>query len=329
MPWGAALAAVGTVGAAALSSNAASGAAGQQVAASQAAISAQQQANAQQQARLAPFLDTGNQAGGVLANLLGLQNPNAAGGASYRETPTDINSAAFKALTDSIYAKYGVANAADRYASGAGSPDANTHAADVAAGDLWNSQQPQQNASNTSGFGSLTAPIDMAAVQADPVYASGLDFGLNQGNAAINSRALASGGYDSGATLKALARFANDYGTTKAQAGVSDIQSNRAQQYGFLSGQQAVGLNAASGANLATTNTANNIGNLTTGIGNAQAAGTVGAANAYSGIGSSLGNLYNNYQNQQLLSSLVGNNGNQAGGYNDQMNYMNGQLSTI
>ena len=158
------------------------------------------------------------------------------------------------------------------------------------------------------------------------MYSSGLDFGLNQGTTAINNQALANGGYDSGATLKALTRFANDYGTTKAQAGVSDIQSQRAQQYNFLGGQQQVGLNAAAGANLATGTAAQNIGNLTTGMGNASAAGIVGQANAYGGIGASIGNAYNSYQNNQLIQSLIGNNNSNAGGYGAGMSYMNNQL---
>lgn len=53
-------------------------------------------------------------------------------------------------------------------------------------------------------------------MNADPVYKSGLQFGLDQGTQGINRQAAAGGNFLSGATLKALTRFGNDYGSTKA-----------------------------------------------------------------------------------------------------------------
>lgn len=317
MPWGAAAAAAVSAFSSSQQAGAAKDAAGDQVRASQDAIFAQQQALQQQTARLSPYNSVGGAANTKLSTLLGLGGipggaPNAALG-----------------FNDPSWAKY---VAAGGYAPGATNAPANADQTDSTTDQAMRTAIYNQNSlgvdSNDPAYGSLLSPITMDAVKADPVYASGLDFGLNQGTQAINNRALASGGYNSGATLKALARFASDYGTTKAQAGVNDIQSQRAQTYNFLGGQQQVGLNAAAGQNLATGTAAQNVGNLTTGMGNAQAAGTVGAANAYSGLGSSLGNLYSGYQNQQLLSSLV-NGGGSNGGYSQGMDYMSGQLSAI
>jgi hypothetical protein len=68
----------------------------------------------------------------------------------------------------------------------------------------------------------------------DLVYQNGLQFGLDQGTQGINRQAAAGGNFLSGATLKALTRFGNDYGTTKT-AGAYDRftndQNNRYNQF--------------------------------------------------------------------------------------------------
>jgi len=313
MPWGAVAGVAGSVISGAMSSSAAGDAAQAQTNASNNALGLQRQVYSQQQSNLAPYLNSGMAANARLQTLLGLSN----------NTPVSTAEGMgpeYQSVVQPIYQQFGV--------TGPGQSDA----ADAAAVKYYMEQRQQKNASDPA-YGSLTKPITMADVQANPIYASGLDFGLNQGTAAINNRALAQGGYDSGATLKALTRFANDYGTTKAQAGSSDIQNQRAQQYGFLSGQSGMGLNAAAGTNAAGTNFANSASGLITGAGNAQAAGIVGSANAFSGLGSSIGNAYNQYQNGQLLSSLVGNNNqnnmSQNVGYGAGMDYINSQLAGV
>jgi len=290
---GALIAGGATLGAAALSSSAAANAAGAQIGASQQAQTLQAQQLADQIGRLSPYATGGNLANAALLSQLGL------GG-----TPGGYKND----WSNPLWAAYAAQG-------GYGAPGGAT--TDTQQWQNLRNQIASAGAmnidSNAPGYGALTKPITQDLINQDPVYANGLQFGLNQGNRAIQNSALANGGYDSGATLKALTRFANDYGTSKTQAGVSDIQSNRAQQYGFLSGQQAVGLNAAAGQNLATGNYANAASNLITGAGNAAAAGIVGGANAYSGVGTSLGNLYNNYNNSQLLKSILSQNNLSAG----------------
>lgn len=289
--WTAIIGGAATLASGAMSADAASDAAGAQNEASQAAIYAQQKARQDQEARLAPYGATGTAANRKLSTLLGL------GGTPGGSTDThDWNNPIWK----DYVARGGFTGADGQTDNSADQTERRRIYAEAGLG----------VDSNDPTYGSLLKNITMQDIQADPVYSSGLDFGLNEGRRAINSRALAGGSYDSGATLKALARYASDYGTTKAQAGVSNIMGQRNQQYGMLSGQQGVGMNAASGQNLATSTTANNISNLTTGMGNSTAAGIVGGANAYSGLGASLGNLSNNYNNSQLLKSIyAGNSG--------------------
>jgi hypothetical protein len=93
-------------------------------------------------------------------------------------------------------------------------------------------------------FGSLLAKFSQRDLNNDVVYNTGLDFGLSEGIKGLNRRAASGGSYDSGATLKALTRYANDYGTTKAEGAYNRFMNDKGTTYGFLSGQQGVGLNA-------------------------------------------------------------------------------------
>jgi hypothetical protein len=93
-------------------------------------------------------------------------------------------------------------------------------------------------------YGSLLRKFGQSDLDSDVVYNSGLQFGLNEGVKGLNRRAASGGSYDSGATLKALTRYANDYGTTKAEGAYNRFMNDKGTTYGFLSGQQGVGLNA-------------------------------------------------------------------------------------
>jgi hypothetical protein len=99
-------------------------------------------------------------------------------------------------------------------------------------------------ARNDPSFGSLLRKFGQSDLDSDVVYNTGLEFGLNEGVKGLNRRAASGGSYDSGATLKALTRYANDYGTTKAEGAYNRFMGDKATTYGFLSGQQGVGLNA-------------------------------------------------------------------------------------
>lgn len=150
-------------------------------------------------------------------------------------------------------------------------------------------------------YGSLMRNFSLADLAKDPVYSTGLQFGLNEGEKALNRQAAASGSLVSGATLKALTRYANDYGNTKAGEAYNRYNTNQNNQYNRLAGvagtgQTANSLVASSGANAANNISANQIG-----AGNARASGYIGQANAITG---GLSQGYNMYQDQQLLSAL-------------------------
>lgn len=153
--------------------------------------------------------------------------------------------------------------------------------------------------------GMLTRQFNEADLAADVPYNKGLEFGLNEGRKGINERAIANGGYDSGATLKALTRFGNDYGETKAAGAQNRFTGRQSQVYNMLTGQQNVGINATNAVSGAGTNMTNQVAQLYGDQGNAQAAGIVGGANAMAGAFGGVGNAIQGYQNNNILQQLL------------------------
>lgn len=148
----------------------------------------------------------------------------------------------------------------------------------------------------------LVKPFGMEDFYTDPGYKYRLNEGLN----AILSKRSALGGINSGATMKAL----NDY----AQAGAAQefgnaynrYNQNQTNLYSRIQQTAGSGQNAATGLGSFGQNSANAIGNAQMGIGDAQAAGIVGGANAITrGIGQA--------GSQYLLGSAL-QNGQPTGG---------------
>lgn len=137
----------------------------------------------------------------------------------------------------------------------------------------------------------------------DPVYNSGLKFGMDEGTKAIERRAAAGGGYDSGAALKGITRFANDYGSTKAAESRSRFVEDQNNTFGKLSGIAGMGQGSTSVGVSAGANNASNLSSLYSGQGNANAAASIAGGNA---IGSGANSAANYYQQQQLLNQLSG-----------------------
>lgn len=165
-----------------------------------------------------------------------------------------------------------------------------------------------------SDSGSLLKRFSSSDLENDPVYQNGLKFGLDQGTGAINARGIATGSYDSGATLKALTRYATDYGTTKANESYNRFNTDNTNIYNRLAGVSGAGQTAANAVDASGTNMANNVSGLMTGIGNANAAGIVGGANAWGGAVNGVTGAINNYQNSELLKQLLSRNGGGGGG---------------
>jgi hypothetical protein len=142
-------------------------------------------------------------------------------------------------------------------------------------------QQTQAAQSNDPAFGSLSRNFTAADMDADPVYQSGLKFGLDEGTKGINRQAAAGGSMLSGATLKALTRFGNDYGSTKANESYNRFNTNNNQQYNRLAGLSGAGQQATNAVSAAGTNMANNISQSQQGVGNARGSAYLAQGNAW------------------------------------------------
>lgn len=175
-----------------------------------------------------------------------------------------------------------------------------------------------------------------AAAQADPNYGSllrayrngqefsftgkdlasdpGYQFGLNQGTQGIERGQAARGNFLSGAAMKELDRFNQDYAGTKFNEGFNRASStwntnrsaydtNRNTIYSFLTGQSTMGQNSAAQVGTNNQQTANAIGNNLMGAGNAQAAGQVASSNA---LASGINGAVNSYNSTNNLNSAAG-----------------------
>lgn len=143
----------------------------------------------------------------------------------------------------------------------------------------------------------LLRKFSKSDLESDVPYNAGLEFGLDEGRKAIERRSAASGGYDSGGTLKALTRFGNDYGTTKAEGAYGRFRDFQDSQYGKLAGVAGMGSGATNVGVAAGSANASNLANLYTGQGNAAAASQIAQGNAVSGGLNTLAG----YANQQAL----------------------------
>lgn len=120
----------------------------------------------------------------------------------------------------------------------------------------------------------------------------GYQFRLGEGLGSIESGAAARGTLLTGGTQRALQRYAQDYASGEF-GNIFNRNLSLAQ----------LGENAAAGVGNFGANYAANAGNLLTGAGNAQAAGTVGSANAWNGT---LGNIGNDALLYYLLNQSRG-----------------------
>ena len=144
----------------------------------------------------------------------------------------------------------------------------------------------------------------------DPGYA----FRFKEGMKALNANAAARGGLISGSALRAATNYGQELGSQEYTNAFNRYQINRANKMDplkFLSGQgQAAAAGQAANIGAGATNTAN----LMTNAANAQAAGQIGVANAYT---NALGQGISQYNYNNLLSRFGGQNQAQTPAYYD------------
>lgn len=142
-------------------------------------------------------------------------------------------------------------------------------------------------------FGSLNKQFTEQDFWNDPGTKLGFQFGMDEGTKALNRQAAAAGGLNSGATLKALTRYATDYTGTKYGDAWNRDQAFKTNQFNRLASLAGVGQSAVNTVGAAGQNAGNRMANNALYSGNAQAnaATAVGNARANSAIG--IGNSLN------------------------------------
>lgn len=144
---------------------------------------------------------------------------------------------------------------------------------------------------HTAGFGSLSGSLNVGDVTKDPGY----QFGLTQGQTALDHQMAARGMRDSGAALKAASRYGTDYATTKYDDAFNRAQTNRQLQLNPLQSLAGLGQTGASTIAQAGMNSSNNISANQIGAGNAQAANSLAQGNIWGGAVNQLAGWYQNY----------------------------------
>lgn len=127
-------------------------------------------------------------------------------------------------------------------------------------------------------------PVTAADVMQDPGY----QFGLTQGQTALDRKIAAMGGRVSGAALKAASRYGTDYATTGYNAAYQRRQ-DRLNRLAALAGigQSATGSSAQAGMNMA-----NNVSGMLTAQGDASAASRLAQGNIWGGAANQIAALY-------------------------------------
>lgn len=159
----------------------------------------------------------------------------------------------------------------------------------------WANNQIQNGIQNGTFGGNFTAQ-DYLSNQ-DPGYG----FQLQQGQQALQNSQAAGSGVLSGAALKGLIGYNQGMASTGYQNAYNRWLSSQQNAYGQLHDMSTLGQNAAAQVGNNGVGYANAQTNLMTGVGNANAAGQVGSANALS---SGLSNGAGYY----ALNGMLGNN---------------------
>lgn len=136
----------------------------------------------------------------------------------------------------------------------------------------------------------------------DPVSQLSMKYGMDMGQRGINNMAGARGNINSGATLKALTRFGQDYAGSKAAESQQRFVGDQTNVYNRLAGISGTGQTAATQTGQMGMSGAQNIGNIMTAQGNARGAAAISQGNAQSQSANTVGNYF---QQQQMLDKLT------------------------
>jgi hypothetical protein len=238
---------------------------------------AQDQARLQSMEALDPYLDTGRGASRKLAQLLGVADPE-----GYAPRP---DFASELTALQSIWNKSGKINRNTNVAA-LQTEAKKRYDQKLAA---WEAGKKEYQSANpgSGGSGDLLKEFTNDDFEKDPGY----EFRQAEGEKGINRSLAARGGFNSGAALKALDRYNQDYASNEFSNAYNRDAANKARTFSFLSGSAGQGLQAAGTISGANTNAANQNSQI------------------QSNLGSNLANMYTQDADNQsnMFQSAVGN----------------------
>lgn len=166
---------------------------------------------------------------------------------------------------------------------------------------------PTATSSPSGAYGSLNAPFTAQTFQQ---YSPGYNFQMQQGQQGVLNGDAASQGGLSGASLKDLISYNQNYANTAYNNAFNQYQTQQSNTFSRLAdiaglGQAGASQQAASGTALT-----GQIAQSAQNIGSANAAGTIGIGNALSQGASSLGSLYALYGGGGGLNQSLANGNN-------------------
>jgi hypothetical protein len=216
----------------------------------------QDQARRQAQAALSPYQDAGQGAARKLSQLLGTAEPE---GYAPRPTLQDFEDK----LRNEHFQKYGTDYGRNSNVAGQTVIAKQQYAQALKD---WEAGKAKYQAANpgSEGSGDLLKNFTNDDFVKDPGYT----FRQLEGEKGANRQLLARGAFDSGAALKELQRYTQDYASNEFNQAFTRDAANKQRTFGFLSGQAGQGLSAAGAQVGANQNAANNATNIQLGLGN-------------------------------------------------------------
>lgn len=160
-------------------------------------------------------------------------------------------------------------------------------------------------------FYSMARPFSQAQFRTDPGYA----FRMSEGMKALERSAAARGGLLSGATMKGIQRFGQNLASEEYANAFNRYQIERTARLNPLQAMLGLGQTAANQMSASIGSAAQNmagaygqLGQAYGNLGQARASGYVGGANAAMGALGGLGNIANQYAQNQMLTDLLARN---------------------
>lgn len=184
--------------------------------------------------------------------------------------------------------------------------------------DITQANQAPYLAAGKAALGTLASEndraLDTSNIQMDPGY----QFGLRQGQQAIDRKTSAAGGRISGAALKEAAQFGTDYATTGYDAAYARKNQARADRLNRLAALAGVGQTATQNVGVLGAHTASENSALMAAAGNNAGAAQIAQGNIWGGAGNQLAALYGRKNSGSTYTDSSGTGSSPYDGYDAQ-----------